>query len=33
MSVTDGIAQHIAKVESLARQIRESGDTVDDTVT
>jgi len=30
MSVTDGIAQHIAKVESLARQIRESGDTVSD---
>jgi len=30
MSVTDGIAQHIAEVESLARQIRESGDTVSD---
>lgn len=31
MSPTDSIAQHVSKVENLARQIKESGDNISDT--
>jgi transposase InsO family protein len=31
MSATDNIAQHIAKVESLAKQLKESGESISDT--
>ncbi|KAH9642827.1 hypothetical protein HF086_008458 [Spodoptera exigua] len=31
MSPTDSIAQHIAKVESLAKQLKESGETISET--
>lgn len=31
MSPSDGIAQHIAKVESLAKQLKESGELISDT--
>jgi len=30
MSVTNGITQHIAKIESLTRQIKKNDDTVSD---
>jgi len=30
MNPTDSVAQHIAKIESLARQIKESGDAISD---